>query len=170
MGGRGSGGHNRKPAELHLLTGTYRRDRHGPAGRLQPVGQEEVPQEPPEWVGEYGKQFWRQYAPICLQMGTLDALSLTLFEALCGLWHQFMAMEEQIQREGLVRPGPRGPRAHPLLSARNRTLQQVLRLMDDFGLSPLGRQRLGISWPPEDDADPFSRFLEEARKGRGERP
>jgi hypothetical protein len=28
MGGPGSGGHNRKPADLHAVRGTFRRDRH----------------------------------------------------------------------------------------------------------------------------------------------
>ena len=30
MGGPGSGGRNRKPVEVHLRHGTYRKDRHGP--------------------------------------------------------------------------------------------------------------------------------------------
>jgi hypothetical protein len=29
MGGKGSGGHNKKSVALHKLVGTYRRDRHG---------------------------------------------------------------------------------------------------------------------------------------------
>ena len=33
MGGKGSGGHNRKTIEDHILGGTYREDRHGPLSK-----------------------------------------------------------------------------------------------------------------------------------------
>lgn len=43
-----SGGHNRKPVSQHLVSGTYRRDRHGPLPAL-PGHVHSLPVEPPRW-------------------------------------------------------------------------------------------------------------------------
>ena len=166
MGGRGSGGHNRKPASLHLLAGTYRPDRHG--RKVQPVAPEQVPIDPPAWVGEHGAAFWRQYRPICLRLGTLDALSQPLFECLCAAYHEFMALHLKIQADGPVLETARGPRAHPLMSAQRQWLRLVERLMDGFGLTPLGRQRLGIELPPDEPDDPLEALRRRAQQKRGD--
>ena len=91
---------------------------------------------------------------MCERMGTLDALSGPLFEVLCCTWAQLRDLEAILQRDGLIVTTARGKeRPHPLHSMLVRTSKDFLKLAAEFGLTPAGRARLGLTWPPEDEDD-----------------
>ncbi len=157
MGGPGSGGHNKKPDNLLRLHGTRRKDRHSGKNTAVDVGP--ARQNPPRWLSKEAKKFWREHAPMCAEMGTLDALSEPLFTALCEHFATYRQVDEQIKADGMVLETAKGSQPHPLLTALNQTSRELMKLMAEFGLTPAGRKRLGIEAPAKREEDPFSQFL-----------
>ena len=62
------GGHNRRPAAVHRLSGSYRRDRHGNPG---PAESSEVP-APPRGMSARERAIWTQLAAEVEVRGTFD--------------------------------------------------------------------------------------------------
>lgn len=115
MGGPGSGGHNRKSAESHLIAGTYRPDRgHGKvAGTIGPP--EPVPAMP-RGLSRPARATWRRLMAAYEGWSTHEALLLEL-----ALRARDRAEEcrQQIAEEGIVLAGKRGAtRAHPLVKVQ----------------------------------------------------
>ena len=148
MGGRGSGGWNRKSNNLHVLQGTCRADRHASGttladlaaqGKLGNVG------EPYRWLPAEGKRLWRDLRPELEKRGILCALDRPLYAILCQLWADFRQLSDKVATEGLTFTGPRGreypnPRVAMLASAE----RELLSLAREYGLTPASRKRLGV--------------------------
>jgi P27 family predicted phage terminase small subunit len=139
MGGRGSGGHNRKSKWQHQLEGTYRRDRHG---SLPGPNQSEMSADikPPRWFSPEAKAYFEELAPQLWALGTLDKLDLCLFEGLCVTLANMDALKRIIDSEGEIIKGKR----HPLSVTLNRYIEEALRFFRDFGMTPMARRKLGI--------------------------
>jgi len=139
MGGRGSGGHNRKSIYQHIIEGTYRKDRHGPR---PDVSQLEMPADikPSRWLPPEAKNYFRELAPQLWKLGTLDRLSLGLFEALCVTLATRDALRQILDCEGEVVNG----KPHLLSRTYDQHVAQALRLFRDFGMTPAARQMLGL--------------------------
>ncbi|PAP78004.1 phage terminase small subunit P27 family [Rubrivirga marina] len=143
MGGIGSGGHNRKRATLHKLQGTFRGDRHGRSEKV--AGGPPAQVTPPRWLDAEAKRFWRRNAPLCVELGTLDAINQPLFERMCATWSTIRAWEGQIAEDGpTVQMGTGSVKPHPLIAAKQKEEQAFVRLADGFGITTAGRKRLGL--------------------------
>ena len=79
MGGKGSGGHNKKTVADLKLAGTFRPDRHG--AKLAPLDIK----HPPTWLAGRALEFWRLFAPRLAKDGWLTATDVPDFAVLCGL-------------------------------------------------------------------------------------
>jgi phage terminase small subunit len=130
MGGRGSGGHNRKSPWQHIIEGTYRQDRHGPKPDANPL---RIPDNarPPRWFSPEAKAHFKELAPKLSELGTLDRINLRLFEALCvTLGHL--------------------DKLRPLLGEKwadhlyNRYTNDALQLFRIFGMTPAARKKLHL--------------------------
>ena len=146
MGGKGSGGHNRKSAERHLREGTYRKDRHG---RLPSPGMQSTwkiteslskEMEPSVWLSHTAKRYFRELVPDLIKLGTLDTLSLRLFEGLCVALSHVEEMNFMLTREGVVLNG----KPHPLYRYYNKDFEMSLKLFKVFGMTPMARFDLGL--------------------------
>lgn len=139
MGGRGSGGHNRKSIWEHMIDGTYRESRHGP--KLE-ANQLEMPPDikPSHWLSTEAKAYFKELAPQLWKMGILDRLSLRLFEALCLTLAERDTLKQILDTEGEVVNG----KVHILSRTYNQWIKQTLRLFRIFGMTPAARQKLGI--------------------------
>ena len=168
MGGNGSGGHNKKSILQHIKDGTYRKDRHGPRPQPGTSSNSEdaaasLPTDikPPDWLSEEAKRYWRDWAPECIAMGTLDALSFTLFEGLCSISANIQEMNRRIDKEGLVVDG----KPHPLLRPLYQSNEQLLELLRDFGLTPQSRARMGLADKKAPlSNDPMAKYLRRSRR------
>lgn len=159
MGGIGSGGQNRKSARLHKIQGTYRKDRHGGRGTLTPIG--EPQKNPPRWLTPEAKRFWREYAPLLVELGTLDAISQMLFAALCTTWSDLRSYDAKLEEQGHVVETSRGnQRLHPLVSAKHKAEKRFLDLAGVFGMTPISRKRLGIEPVQAEDESRDNPFLQ----------
>ena len=141
MGGRGSGGHNRKPIFRHVLDGTYRKDRHGPIPSMRYIQDLEASIKPSRWLSPAAKRYFRELAPDLIRLGTLDKINLRLFEALCVTLAQKDNLKQILDTEGEVVNG----KLHPLSRVYTQYVDQALRLSRDFGMTPASRSKLGLT-------------------------
>jgi P27 family predicted phage terminase small subunit len=149
-----SGGHNRKSGRLHVLSGTYRKDRHSRGLKAAPLAP-----ECPEWLDATARELWQDLAPRLEKLGLISELDRAAFAAFVSAYSLWRRCEEQIEREGLIVQGHRGvPRKHPLLAVSARALEQMRAGFAEFGLTPRARQRLDVN--AEAEADDFDRFLD----------
>lgn len=149
------GGHNRKSNSLHVVEGTYRKDRHG--AKVEPKPRPVAPSMP-RWLDREGRKQWRSLAPELAKVGLLTVLDGPAFAIYCCLWSDFRRLSEVIDREGMVVEGRRGPVKHPLLPALHHAMDGVLTFSREFGLTPASRSRLSVAEPIDDDSD-FEKWL-----------
>ncbi len=137
MGGQGSGGHNRKPDWERALDGTSPRRK-----KLDVRGSPLSPNiKPPRWFSAQAKHYFSELAPQLTELGTLDVLTLKLFEMLCVSLADADEMRAILHSEGEVTSAGK---LHPLSRPYHKTTMFALKLASEFGMTPRGRQRLGI--------------------------
>ncbi len=145
------GGHNRKSTSLHVVSGTYRADRHGDKKGPKP---QPVRPSCPRWLDKEAKNEWRRLSPELERLGLLTALDRAAFAIYCTCWADFKMFSEIIRREGAVVEGHRGVlRKHPLLPALHWAMDAVRVWSQEFGLTPLSRSRLSVMVPAEEESE-----------------
>lgn len=126
-------GQKPKPAHLKLVSGN---PGHRPINEAEPQPTGEVKR--PAWVKGKAKKLWDKYAPELVKFKVLKSWDVENF----GIWCREMA--EYIE--------------NPKLSnAASRTA--LVRLGEQFGLTPSGRTRLKTNVKDSDDANPASEFF-----------
>ena len=122
----------RKPTNLHVVQGTYRKDRHGNRGSepeiIEPLG------GPPEGWPIAAKLLWAELSDL-IPAGVAGKSDRLTFELLCRL-------------VGTMRSGTEA--LTPALAAQIRTTCAV------FGLSPADRSRVSAPRLPKEN--PFAKF------------
>ena len=151
------GGSNRKSKQLHVLSGSYRADRHD--GKGQPKPRPVAPAAPPSWLDKEAKAEWRRVGPELEKLGLLTALDRAAFAIYCTCWSDFRCYSEIVEREGAVIEGHRGVlRKHPLLPALHQAADAVRVWAQEFAMTPLSRSRINL--PTEPLSDDFQKWLD----------
>ena len=160
MGGTGSGGRNAKPTRLHVLRGSYRRDRHGQAPQAPPLVD---PPKPPDWLPADGRLEWDRVAPRLVTLGLLTDLDVMALTAYCAAVATWRAASQQVAVEGVTVPTGRGDgvTTHPAVRTAQRAELAMLRWSAELGLTPASRGRLGVA-APEPGSDLLTRYLSPA--------
>ncbi len=125
--------------DLHVLRGTFRKDRHGaqPAG---PTG--ELP-TCPSWLCGDARREWRRLAPVLHAQGRLDASSRAVFAAYCSAWGEYTAAEQQIAAQGEVLTDAGGKQyPNPRLKIRDAAAGRLMKAAAEMGLTPASRGRV----------------------------
>ncbi len=156
MGGTGSGGKNKKTVFQHIQDGTYRKDRHGPRPRLDESTADDAAvlskdMQPSEWMSETAKQYFTELAPDLIELGTLTALNLRVFEGLCTTLAHIQEITIMLDKEGTVING----KPHPMLRLHSQLVGSSLELFKYFGMTPLARMKLGFDNKNTPSADPM---------------
>lgn len=99
MGGRGSGGHNKKTLEQHLAEGTYRRDRHGDI-KAQPVNPvnidvKDIPKYP-LWLDVIARNEWKRICLELVKMGRLQDTDHAILEGYCAAYSRAVRAEKEL--------------------------------------------------------------------------
>ena len=117
MGGKGSGGCNRKPIEQHLQLGTYRQDRHGDlpkslialkkklsAKPLSAKLKEEVKStearsmpECPESLDEIGRAEWVKVCARLAEKGLLESAFISAIEGYCEAYSRWRRAVKELE-------------------------------------------------------------------------
>jgi P27 family predicted phage terminase small subunit len=149
----------KKPINLHVLQGTYRKDRHGNV-RL-PVN---IPKCPSGMTPGARKHF-RRLAKLLDRMGIIaevDGMSLRL---LAESYDTYITAGEKLAAHGLIAKTTNGNVIQsPFLAIRNRAWEQIVKLAGSFGLHPEARNgmhfefnRAGVR--SRDRYDPKERYF-----------
>lgn len=109
----------------------------------------DVSRTPPKDLPEDQHAFWRTYAPLAIDAGTLTNQTEGAFRLLCELDAEKRATRETIAKDGRTTVGITTDvtsseqhvqiKAHPLTSAYRQLAQRVETLMGRFALAPFGK-------------------------------
>jgi P27 family predicted phage terminase small subunit len=96
MGGRGSGGHNKKTVQQHLVEGTYRKDRHGDLKEAPAKADVSNIPKFPQWLDAIARNEWKR---ICLELVSKDRLKDTdhaILEGYCAAYSKAVRAEREL--------------------------------------------------------------------------
>lgn len=165
-----SGGHNRKPRELKVIHGTFRKDRN-PEHEPEPQKVFEVP-KPPNWLNSYGKSRWRELAAELVETGLLTVVDLPALEMTCDIYGQYRDLHDAIYKPIDPETGKSSKRslAEYMAGANSQTIPEYTAMRNlltayksylaEFGLTPVSRNRVNIP-KPERAEDPMEALLNE---------
>jgi hypothetical protein len=113
----------------------------------------ELSATPPLDLPEDEQPFWRAYAPLAIELGTLTRQTEPAFRLLCELDAEKRATKATIEKDGRTTMGITVDvtsseqhiqiKAHPLTSSYRQLAQRVETLMARFGLAPFGKPVAG---------------------------
>lgn len=136
---------NLKSAAKHKEEGTFRPNRHGGKVKATPIN---ATPKPPNSLCKAAHGIWQTQVKNVLGMQILSEKDYSALETLCFLlWVQREAMADVV-KTGQNIVSPKGVvQRNPSLVTLEKVNQQILQLQKEFGLTPLGAQR--IDAPPE---------------------
>jgi P27 family predicted phage terminase small subunit len=125
MGGKGSGGHNRKTIEQHLKNGTYRASRHGPIPKRLTAKQQHkhtkiktkkdtvlvsakiyTPIPAPAYFDEYARKEWERVCKVLYDLGTLQDVNHATLEGYCSAYSTAVKSTKKINDDGFSSEKP----------------------------------------------------------------
>ena len=179
-----SGGHNRLPAQVHVMRGTFRRDRHGASPAAAPASPAEAPTvRPPRPLAGFARAEWKRLIARKIADRTLHASDAALIYQTACLFGELedLAADRRRQQQlaGQLRrrvsrlPGSelatvveqiaRLEKLTVRLATQLRAGRQAIRhLYAELGLSPLTRDRASKTLTGLEAARPTSLSRTEA--------
>jgi len=143
----------RKPTNLKIMQGTYRKDRANPN---EPEPKICIP-DPPGFLTDRALEEWHRIAPELETMGLLSQVDSMALAAYCAAVSRLWLAEEQLKVEGLTVTNERGRTIkNPLVDVANAAAKQISMFASQFGMSPSTRSGVKAQLPEKEN--PLSRF------------
>lgn len=173
MGGRGSGGHNKKDVEVKKRQGN---SGHRNLNKVAPKGALGTP-EMPLGLSDVAQQEWNDIVPLLVRMGVQlcegDGKALAAY---CSCYAQWMLAEKEIAEYGItvniVREDPDDGdvifseyKVNPAVRVRSDALRQMKSFLIEFGLTPASRCKLETKPAGDAPVDPLEEFLKGKASG-----
>ncbi len=141
------GGRPPKPVALHILKGTYRKDRHGAKRTAEPLGDGSLP-PPPADLTDDELAAWERLAPDCIYKIHTKA-DVHAFQVFVQLWAQHQASYLHIEKHGISDlTETKDGRTVKQLSSEARMWMdlngKLLSYFARFGLTPADRARVQV--------------------------
>ncbi len=96
----------------------------------------------PTGLPSAAQAFWKSHAAKLFETGRLTRSDAGAFERLSRTWAQLVQLDELLEAEGMVATtAAGGAKAHPACQLRTNCEKTFLSLAQQFGLTPLSRQR-----------------------------
>lgn len=148
-----------KPTALKLLTGN-------PGKRDLPVDEPVPPPpnslEPPSDLSERGRYWWNHYTDFLVPMGLVTAADTSSLVRLCVVDARLDEMDAEYNANGFLVMDDNGNRVVRNITAYTGLYQARSQLMQQFGLTPSSRAKMGHK--PVRSEDPFAAFVK--KRGR----
>jgi len=146
MGGKGSGGHNRKPSKLKAIQGNPGKRK---TNKREPRPAPGTPQMPLGLAAEATAEF-RRIAPILEKMGVLTKADGPALIAYCKLHALNVKAEAAIKKYGIVfakvdEVGVSVLKKNPAVSIFESTSRLIRSFLQEFGLTPASRSKVAAS-------------------------
>jgi P27 family predicted phage terminase small subunit len=140
-----------QPAELQALNGNPSHRRKRPPTAQGGFVAADHP--PPEYLPKLAQSEWRRQLKNIASMGTLTVPDLGLVEQWAILRADLITMTRQLDKEELIVTDSNGmARRNPLLIARGKANDALLRLSVELGWSPCARTRAVVAYPQKPKA------------------
>ncbi|MBI5285340.1 MAG: phage terminase small subunit P27 family [Chloroflexi bacterium] len=130
----------RKPKPPGLSTRQPDRPKDGPLVRL--------PACPPHLQGEARKE-WSRVGKKLLAYGLVTEIDRSALAIYCQAWARWVEAEQQLGKYGTVIKSPTGyPMQSPYLAIANKAMEQMAKILVEFGMSPSSRSRVAAVRQP----------------------
>ncbi len=183
MGGKGSGGYNRKSVVQHLKDGTYRADRHGPLPKKlaakrrfdskvkqskskaikKPILVTYSPIAVPPYFDKYAINEWERVCKILFDQGTLQDVNHATLEGYCSAYSTAVKATQHINTKGFTNDEPITDRDGEIIGYKNTKRPEVDISIKAWAQVKMFAVELGItSWkgPVKDTRSELERFLD----------
>ena len=162
MGGRGSGGHNRKSTARKKLEGN---PGHRKLNHKEPKPKPGTPPMPPYVAASrIAREQWNRLVPILLELKVLTTADGPSLGGLCTAFSQLVMAENAIQKYGLMvadlerSTGVATVRVNPAVRIKSDALRHLRAFCSLFGLDPASRSKISVE-SHGDSQDPMDDYL-----------
>jgi P27 family predicted phage terminase small subunit len=137
-------GRPRKPLKLKLIEGN-RGKRKLPETELKPVGKARCPRH----LSKTAKAEWRRLAPKLEKLGLLTAIDGPALALYCQAYARWVEAEKHLENEDPVIESETGTAIYnPWWAVSNKAVQQMHKILGEFGMTPSTRSRVTIAEAP----------------------
>ena len=144
----GKRGPRKKPAKVHKQRGTFQPCRHAEPDVKPAAG---IP-EPPELLSEKAKKYWQSIGKQLHQAGLLADLDGIALWLLAESIELYVTASEEVSAGRLTCMGESGNEYQaPAVAIRNKAWAQVVKLCQEFGMTPSARTGLNVESKPVED-------------------
>ena len=144
-------GRPRLPRNVKIIKGTFQPSRN-PEREAEFSALGAIP-PPPAKLNKFGKELWKKLIVELDGAGVLTKADLPAFEMMCASYGRYKLYEEWLEKSPLKNvESPRGgvsAQAHQM----NAEYEMCKKMMQQFGLTPSDRNRVGLSRKKEADPD-----------------
>lgn len=151
MGGR-KGGRKPLPTAIKVLKGN-------PGGRAlsknepQPIA---CMMEPPHWVSIEAREFWDKIQPMLYRIGVLTEADELMLAILCQSYANLLKARQMIEKTGaILKTGNGTYQISPYKRLEREAYQDIIKVCQEFGMSPASRSRIVANPVAADPGDPF---------------
>ncbi len=112
--------------------------------------------EPPMPLSRAARKEWLRTGGILLRTRVLTEADLVALAAYCVVFARWQEAENDVRRRGVMVPAkPRSKNLvqNPFLAVANKSFQQLLRLLAEFGLTPSSRTRIVAADDSQTDSE-----------------
>ncbi len=107
-----------------------------------------LPVCPPHLQGEARKE-WSRLGRKLREFGLVTEIDKAALALYCQAWSRWIEAEDALRNYGVVLKSPSGfPIQSPYLAIANRAMEQMTRLLTEFGMTPSSRSRVTMQ-PPQ---------------------
>ena len=150
-----SRGRKKIPAEMHILAGTFRADRHNADA---PKPKEGIPPAP-KHLDKVARAEYHRVARLLKKCRTITEADLAVLTCYASAWARLIEAEMQLKTTGLIVKSPAGfPCISPYLSIVRAASEELRKLAGELGLSPAARTKLKAS-PAATSNDPMAAIV-----------
>ncbi len=120
----------------------------------------------PNWLDKEAKKVWKQVTEILDELRILSRTDTNVISRYCVMFVRWKKAEEFLARNGhaYVTKKEDGSiqsvRQYPQVAVANNLTLNLLRIEQEFGLTPSARSRIQIDFPNE-EVDELQRFIDE---------
>ncbi|MHC4222602.1 MAG: phage terminase small subunit P27 family [Planctomycetota bacterium] len=119
----------------------------------------------PKWLDSHAKATWKHVVPLLERMGVLTRIDRNALVRYCVLWARWRKAEEFLRDHGethVVKDAQgqvKGLRPYPQVRMANQIAEQLLRLEQQFGMTPSSRTRIEVPQQESQDDRDKQRYL-----------
>lgn len=98
----------------------------------------------PSFLDQEAKRKWNQFVRLLTSNSVVTEMDWTALATLCQVWSRWKFAEEHLQKFGavIISPDKKFPMQSPYLAIANKCIEQMNRILAEFGMTPSSRSRI----------------------------